>query len=124
MATDPSRPRRRGWAPPARYVALVLGAVLFLVPFYLLVRNGLSSEADITAPDWQLAPVHAALGQPRRAVRRPRRPDGAQPAELGGDLGHADGRRAGAVSGLAGYGLARIPYRHSNAVFYPSSPPC
>jgi ABC-type glycerol-3-phosphate transport system permease component len=39
-----------------RYVVLAAGAVLFLVPFYLLLRNGLATEADITSPDWTLFP--------------------------------------------------------------------
>ena len=46
----------------ARYVVLVLGAVLFLVPFYLLLRNGLSTEADITSPDWTLFPSSLQWG--------------------------------------------------------------
>lgn len=31
-----------------RIVLLIALAVLFLVPFYMLVRNGLATEADIT----------------------------------------------------------------------------
>src|SRR6188472_3009762 len=46
----------------ARYVVLVLGAVLFLVPFYLLLRNGLSTESDITSPDWTLFPSSLQWG--------------------------------------------------------------
>jgi ABC-type glycerol-3-phosphate transport system permease component len=39
-----------------RYVVLALGTLLFLVPFYLLLRDGLSNEADISSPDWTLFP--------------------------------------------------------------------
>lgn len=39
-----------------RYVVLIGGALLFLLPFYLLVRNGLSTESDITSPSWKFFP--------------------------------------------------------------------
>ena len=39
-----------------RYAVLVVGAIFFLLPFYLLVRNGLSTESDITSPSWKLFP--------------------------------------------------------------------
>ena len=40
----------------ALYGVLVVAAILFLVPFYLLVRNGLSTDLEISAPDWKLWP--------------------------------------------------------------------
>jgi ABC-type glycerol-3-phosphate transport system permease component len=39
-----------------RYLALSIAAVLFLLPFYLVIRNGLATEAEITAQDWKLVP--------------------------------------------------------------------
>jgi multiple sugar transport system permease protein len=39
-----------------RYIALVISAVLFLLPFYLIVRNAISLDTDITAPGWTLFP--------------------------------------------------------------------
>lgn len=39
-----------------RVVVLIVLALLFLIPFYLLVRNGLATEADITAPGWTFFP--------------------------------------------------------------------
>ncbi|MEP6631160.1 MAG: carbohydrate ABC transporter permease, partial [Lapillicoccus sp.] len=101
----------------ARYVVLAAGAVLFLVPFYLLVRNGLSTEADITSPDWHLFPSRLQWGNV---------------AELFGDASVPMARSllnsaviavtqtvlVLVVSGMAGYGLARIPYRFSNVVLY------
>ena len=32
-----------------RYLALIISAVLFLLPFYLIIRNALSLDKDITA---------------------------------------------------------------------------
>ena len=39
-----------------RWIALFIAVVLFLIPFYLILRNALSTEADITAPSWTLFP--------------------------------------------------------------------
>ena len=40
----------------ARYLALSVAAVLFLIPFYLVLRNGLATEQEITAPTWTFWP--------------------------------------------------------------------
>ena len=63
MAADPPRPAPpgSGTAAPVRRRWCV-GAVLFLIPFYLVLRNGLSTEADITAPDWKLLPTTLQWG--------------------------------------------------------------
>lgn len=47
-----------GFGRAVRLVLLVVLALLFLIPFYLLVRNGLSTEQDITSPDWTFFPSH------------------------------------------------------------------
>jgi multiple sugar transport system permease protein len=101
----------------ARYVALVVGAVLFLVPFYLVLRNGLSSEADITAPDWRLLPKTLQWGNIGELFSDPAVP---MTRSLVNSVAISVTQTVGVLilSGLAGYGLARIPYRHANAVFY------
>ncbi|HZX09039.1 MAG TPA: carbohydrate ABC transporter permease, partial [Kribbella sp.] len=45
-----------------RWIALFVAVVLFLLPFYLILRNALSTEADITAPTWTLFPSHLQWG--------------------------------------------------------------
>jgi multiple sugar transport system permease protein len=101
----------------ARYVALVVGAVLFLIPFYLVLRNGLSSEADITAPDWRLLPKTLQWGNIGELFSDPAVP---MTRSLVNSVAISVTQTVGVLilSGLAGYGLARIPYRHANAVFY------
>jgi multiple sugar transport system permease protein len=101
----------------ARYVALLVGAVLFLVPFYLVLRNGLSSEADITAPDWQLFPKTLQWNNIGELFSDPAVP---MTRSLVNSVAISVTQTVGVLilSGLAGYGLARIPYRHANAVFY------
>ena len=49
--------RRAGRGDVLRYLALVISAVLFLLPFYLIVRNALSGDIEITAPDWTIFPT-------------------------------------------------------------------
>src|SRR3954467_4958915 len=98
----------------ARYVALVVGAVLFLVPFYLVLRNGLSAESDITAPDWQLFPKALHWGNLSELLSDPALP---MTRSLVNSVAISVTQTVGVLilSGLAGYGLARIPYRHANA---------
>lgn len=111
-----SRGRRSLAGSIAVYVALVVLAIIFLIPFYLILRASLSSDADITSPHWKFFPstIHwdnfSSL--------------------FNSDIPMSTGLRNSAIIGIvqtlgqivlasmAGYGLARIPYRHANKVFY------
>ncbi|MEU7135341.1 carbohydrate ABC transporter permease [Streptomyces sp. NPDC046261] len=100
-----------------RLVLLIALAALFLVPFYLIVRNGLASEAEITAPTWTFFPSDPRWSNVRELFADPDVP--MAHALLNSSL-IAFATTAGTLllASLAGYGLARIPYRHANAVFY------
>jgi multiple sugar transport system permease protein len=100
-----------------RYVVLIGGALLFLLPFYLLVRNGLSTESDITSPSWKFFPTSLHWANIGDLFRDPAVP---MARSLLNSLVIAVVQTAGVlvISGLAGYGLARIPFRYANAVFY------
>ncbi|MBC9820218.1 carbohydrate ABC transporter permease [Terrabacter sp. MAHUQ-38] len=106
--------RAAGWA---RYSALVLGALLFLIPFYLLVRSALMREQDLGSPDfnwlppvWETSNLTGLFDNPAIPMARSLLNSGLiAVTQTVGVL---------VVSGLAGYGLARIPYRWSNTVFY------
>ncbi len=99
----------------AIYSALIVLALLFLVPFYLIVRNSLATEADLTSPHWTFFPSSLHFGNFK---------------ELFTDIPMSTGLKNSAIIGIvqtggqivlasmAGYGLARIPYRHANKVFY------
>jgi len=50
------RGRASGTAAVARWIAVAAAVVLFLLPFYLLLRNALSSETDITSSSWTFFP--------------------------------------------------------------------
>jgi multiple sugar transport system permease protein len=100
-----------------RYVILAVGALLFLLPFYLLVRNGLSTEQDITSPSWRLFPSSLQWSNIVDLFNDPAVP---MFRSLVNSLVIAVVQTIGVlvISGLAGYGLARIPFRYANAVFY------
>ena len=100
-----------------RWIALFVAVVLFLLPFYLILRNALSTEADITAPSWTLFPAHLQWSNISELFDDTTVPmaralyNSAVVAILGtgGQL---------LLASMAGYGLARIPYRHADKIFY------
>ncbi|HEY3502394.1 MAG TPA: carbohydrate ABC transporter permease [Actinocatenispora sp.] len=99
----------------ARYTALGVAALLFLLPFYLIVRNGLASEADITAPSWTFFPTSIHWSNVTELFRDPSVP---MARALGNSAVVSVVQTVGqvALSSMAGYGLARIPFRYANVV--------
>jgi multiple sugar transport system permease protein len=99
----------------ARYLVLALGAGIFLIPFYLLVRNGLSTNADITSPHWKVLPTSLQWGNISELFSDPAVP---MLHSLLYSLVVSLLQTSGAilVGALAGYGLARIPYRFASLV--------
>ncbi|MEV6752967.1 carbohydrate ABC transporter permease [Streptomyces sp. NPDC051214] len=100
-----------------RLSLLIALALLFLIPFYLLVRNGLSSESDITSPEWPFFPSTLRWGNVKELFDDTSVPFA---RSLLNSLLIAVATTVGTLllASLAGYGLARIPYRHANKVFY------
>lgn len=100
-----------------RYALLIILALLFLLPFYLIVRNGLAAESEITSPNWTFFPSTLHFGNIQELFNDTEVPflDGMVNSTIIAVL-----QTAGQIllSALAGYGLARIPYRWSNQVFY------
>ncbi|SEP63803.1 multiple sugar transport system permease protein [Lentzea xinjiangensis] len=101
----------------ARYLALSIAAALFLVPFYLVLRNGLASEQEITSPSWTFWPGEVRWENFADLFANPAVP---LVRSLVNSVVVAVLQTAGQLllCGLAGYGLARIPYRYANAVLY------
>jgi len=100
-----------------RYIALVISAVLFLLPFYLIVRNAISLDTDITAPGWTLFPKKIHWENFPELFTDP------SVNILQGLLNSAIIavlQTAGILllCSMAGYGLARIPYRWATPIFY------
>lgn len=100
-----------------RWIALFIAVVLFLLPFYLILRNALSTEADITAPSWTLFPSHLQWGNISELFNDTTVPMGRAlyNSAVVGIVGTA-GQLL--LASMAGYGLARIPYRHADKIFY------
>lgn len=115
----PSRVRRGGgvMSSTGLYVATGVAAFLFLIPFYILVRNALSTDAEITGENWKIFPTDIQWGNIGELFTDETVPfaqslwNSAVVATL-----HTVGVLL--VCSLAGYGLARIPYKHANKVFY------
>ena len=100
-----------------RYLALMIAAVLFLLPFYLIVRNALASDLEITAATWTIFPstIHwenfaELFSDPAVNILR----------SLVNSAIIAVLQTAGQLllCSMAGYGLARIPYRYATPIFY------
>jgi multiple sugar transport system permease protein len=119
----PARRRRRRVtlgsvvATVLRYLALIISAVLFLLPFYLILRNALSKDTDITAPGWRLFPEQLhwenfaeLFTDPSVNILQ----------SLANSAIIAVLQTAGIllICSMAGYGLARIPYRWATPIFY------
>ena len=99
------------------YIATGVATFLFLVPFYILLRNALSTDADITGENWKFFPTDIQWGNIGELLN-----DETVPftQSLWNSAVVATLHTAGVllVCSLAGYGLARIPYKHANKVFY------
>ncbi|MDN5765458.1 MAG: carbohydrate ABC transporter permease [Humibacillus sp.] len=106
--------RVAGWV---RYSALALGAVLFLIPFYLLLRSAFMNEADLGSPTFHWLPPHWNTANLTGLFTNPAIPM-ARSMLNSAFIAVTQTTGVLVLSGLAGYGLARIPYRWSNAVFY------
>lgn len=100
-----------------RYLALSVAAALFLVPFYLVIRNGLVSESEISATSWTFLPSSVRWENFAELFSDPAVP---LVRSMLNSLVVAVLQTAGQLllCSMAGYGLARIPYRYSNVVFY------
>ncbi|MDQ1021714.1 carbohydrate ABC transporter permease [Streptomyces afghaniensis] len=101
----------------ALYTVAVVAALLFLVPFYLLIRNSLASDADITGTDWKFFPTVLHWENISELFNDPAVPMARSMwnSLVVGVLGTA-GQLL--VCSLAGYALARVPYRHATKIFY------
>ncbi|MGB8944876.1 MAG: carbohydrate ABC transporter permease [Streptomyces sp.] len=100
-----------------RLSLLIALALLFLIPFYLLVRNGLSAESDITSPEWTFFPSSLRWENVKELFDDTSVPF-ARSLLNSSLIAVATTLGTLLLASLAGYGLARIPYRHANKVFY------
>ncbi|MFH0174239.1 carbohydrate ABC transporter permease [Streptomyces cacaoi] len=120
-APSSDKPRRAGrggvMSSTGLYVATGVAGFFFLIPFYLLIRNALSTDAEITGENWKFFPTDIQWGNISELFTDETVPFG---QSLWNSAVVATLHTVGVllVCSLAGYGLARIPYRHANKVFY------
>ncbi|GAQ55692.1 carbohydrate ABC transporter permease [Streptomyces acidiscabies] len=99
------------------YVATGIAAFLFLIPFYLIVRNALMTDQEITGENWKWFPTSIQWSNISELFDDPT-------VDFARSLWNSTVVAVLSTSGillvcsLAGYGLARIPYKHANKVFY------
>ncbi|MCX4765782.1 carbohydrate ABC transporter permease [Streptomyces sp. NBC_01275] len=114
----PLRARRGGiMSSTGLYLATGIATLLFLIPFYLLIRNSLSTDPEITGENWKFFPTDIQWKNITEPFRDTTVDFGQSLVNslIVGVL-HTVGTLL--VCSLAGYGLARIPYRHANKIFY------
>ena len=101
----------------ARYAALIVATVLFLLPFYLMLRNAFATDPEITGVDWTIFPSSLQWGNIAEVFED-------STANFGQALFNsafiALAQTVGTVvlSSMAGYALARIPFRFATPIFY------
>jgi multiple sugar transport system permease protein len=100
-----------------RYALLIIMTLLFLLPFYLILRNGFATEREITSPGWTFFPSSLHFENITELFSDSEVPflSGLENSTLIAVL--QTGLQI-LISSLAGYGLARIPYRYANVVFF------
>lgn len=100
-----------------RYALLVILAFFFLIPFYLIVRNGLATDMEITSPHWTLFPSTLHFENINELFADP---DVSFLSGLENSFIISLLQTIGQIilCGMAGYGLARIPYRWANIIFF------
>jgi multiple sugar transport system permease protein len=100
-----------------RYGLLIILALIFLFPFYLMLRNGLATDQEITSPHWTIFPSTLHFENIQELFADPDVPflSGLENSAI---IAVLQTVAQILISALAGYGLARIPYRWSNVVFF------
>jgi multiple sugar transport system permease protein len=99
------------------YIVLTLLAIVFLVPYYLIFRNALLTQSEITSFDWVWLPIPPRFENIQAIFNDPSAPMG---TGLRNSAIIALAQTVGQmfIASLAGFGLARIPYRWANQVFF------
>lgn len=97
------------------YLLLIFLAILFLVPFYVIVRNALLPQSKITSFDWTWLPIPPYFQSFQDLLNDP---NGNILVGLKNSTLIAVSQTLGQMilCSLAGYGLARIPFKYSGVV--------
>ncbi len=99
------------------YALLITLAIIYLIPYYVIARNALMAQREISAFDWILWPAQMQWQNLVDLFNDPIAPMGiglknsaiVSIFQVAGQL---------IVTSMAGYGLARIRYKWADAVFF------
>ncbi len=108
-AAQPRRPGRPIVGPALRYILLSALTILFLLPFYIIVRNALLTQSQITGFEWVWLPFPPQFANFAALFDDPTAP---MLTGLRNSTAIAITQTIGRtiLASLAGYGLARIPF--------------
>ena len=98
-----------------RYTVLSLLAALFLVPFYVLLRNALASSGELVSASWVWFPQHPTLRGFGTLFANPS-VQMARSLVNSAVVSVLQTVLTVAISAMAGYGLARVPSRFARPV--------
>ncbi len=109
--------RKRSWQNIPIYTLLIVLAVVYLIPYYIILRNALMTQREIAAFDWIFWPSQMQWRNLIDLFNDPIAPMGVglknsflvSILQVAGQL---------VVTSMAGYGLARVRYRWADHVFY------
>lgn len=100
-----------------RWTALLIFTILFLTPFYLIIRNALSSQLDVSAPNWKFFPSTLHWSNFNTLFNDPSVPM-AHSMLVSLQIGVLQTAGQLLLAAMAGYGLARVPIKGANVIFY------
>ncbi len=107
--------KRPSAATVARYLALIILAALFLLPFYVLLRNAFATPRELASARWVWIPADPTLDNLRRLFAN-ETVAMARSMVNSGLIAVVQTVATVVISALAGYGLARIPNRMATVV--------
>lgn len=99
----------------ATYLVLGVASVLFLLPFYVMLRNSMMTQMEVSSPDWHWLPAVFSLDNYRELFADPSVP-------MAGALGNSlliavvTAPVSTVFASMAGYALARLPVPGRGAV--------
>jgi multiple sugar transport system permease protein len=125
---QPTRPRSRlyEWqrfayrylGPGLRYIVLIALALLFLFPFYLMVRTAVITQPEVASFDWVWWPQETHWRENLEGIFN----DQTAPMSVGlrnsAIIAGANLLLQTLFASMAGYALARLPVRGSSLVFF------
>jgi multiple sugar transport system permease protein len=125
---QPTRPRSRlyEWqrfayrylGPGLRYIVLIALALLFLFPFYLMVRTAVITQPEVASFDWVWWPQETHWRENLEGIFN----DQTAPMSVGlrnsAIIAGANLLLQTLFASMAGYALARVPVRGSSLVFF------